>query len=100
MFPPRWLLFGRQFGDIIRDRPTICIPDDHDVGQGNLWGEGGKQALLPGAADGGYRMPPDYVRMVERAQTSHLPDPYDPTPIERNIGVYYTSLNVAGIDWV
>jgi hypothetical protein len=30
--------------------------------------------------------------MVERAQTSHLPDPYDPTPTKRGIGVYYTSL--------
>ena len=37
-----WLLFGRQFGEIIKDRPTITIPDDHDVGQGNLWGQGGK----------------------------------------------------------
>ena len=92
-----WLLFGRQFGEIIKDRPTITIPDDHDVGQGNLWGEGGKIARLPGGADGGYTMPADYVKMVERAQTSHLPDPYDPTPIEQDIGVYYTSLTVGGI---
>ncbi len=94
-----WLLFGRQFGEIIRDRPTITIPDDHDVGQGNLWGEGGKASKLPGGADGGYTMPVEYVNMVQRAQTSHLPDPYDPTPIERGITVYYTSLNVGGIDF-
>ena len=37
-----WLLFGRQFGEIIKDRPMISIPDDHDIGQGNLWGAGGK----------------------------------------------------------
>ena len=30
-----WLLFGRQFGEIIKDRPTICIPDDHAVGNAN-----------------------------------------------------------------
>lgn len=94
-----WLLFGRQFGDIIRNRPTITIPDDHDVGHGNLWGEGGGVAHLPGAADGGYLMSPDYVNMVQRAQTSHLPDPFDATPIKQNIGVYYTSLNVGGIDF-
>jgi len=94
-----WLLFGRQFGEIIKDRPTITIPDDHDVGQGNLWGEGGKASRLAGGADGGYTMPADYVKMVERAQTSHLPDPYDPTPIQQGIGVYYTSLNVGGIDF-
>jgi len=92
-----WLLFGRQFGEIIKDRPTVTIPDDHDVGQGNLWGEGGKISHLQGGADGGYTMPAEYVTMVQRAQTSHLPDPYDPTPIEQNIGVYYTSLTVGGI---
>lgn len=94
-----WLLFGRQFGEIIKDRPTITIPDDHDVGQGNLWGAVGKVAKLKGGADGGYTMPADYVKMVERAQTSHLPDPYDPTPIQQGIGVYYTSLNIGGIDF-
>jgi len=92
-----WLLFGRQFGEIIRDRPTITIPDDHDVGQGNLWGESGAVARSPGGADGGYVMPAEYVNMVQRAQTSHLPDPYDPTPVGQGIGVYYTSLNVGGI---
>jgi len=94
-----WLLFGRQFGDIIKDRPTICIPDDHDVGQGNLWGESGKKSYLDGGADGGYIQPPEYVRQVEKAQTSHLPDPYNPTPIEQGIGVYYTDLQVGGIDF-
>lgn len=92
-----WLLFGRQFGEIIKDRPTVTIPDDHDVGQGNLWGESGTVARRQDGSDGGYVMPADYVRMVERAQTSHLPDPYDPTPIGQNIGVYYTALNVGGI---
>ena len=48
---------------------------------------------------GGYFMPVPYVNMVQRAQTSHLPDPYDPTPIQRAITVYYTSLNVGGIDF-
>ena len=94
-----WLLFGRQFGEILRDRPVITIPDDHDVGQGNLWGEGGKQARLRGGADGGYVMSPDYVNQVQRAQTAHLPDPPDPRPVERGIGVYFTSLNVGGIDF-
>lgn len=93
-----WLLFGRQFGEIIKDRPTITIPDDHDVGQGNLWGEGGKVAHRQDGADGGYVMPADYVNLVQRAQTSHLPDPYDPAPVQQGITVYYTSLAVGGID--
>jgi hypothetical protein len=36
-----FLEFGLQFRDAIRDRPAICIPDDHDVGHPNLWGEEG-----------------------------------------------------------
>ena len=88
-----WLRFGRDFGEVIKDYPTVSIPDDHDVGQPNIWGHSGKKSTLPGAADGGYAMPVEYVKEVERAQTSHLPDPYDPTPIDRGIGVYYTNLN-------
>jgi hypothetical protein len=87
-----WLKFGRDFGDIIREYPTITIPDDHDVGQANLWGAGGEIAATQAGPDGGYFMPAEYVQEVERAQTSHLPDPYDPTPIGQGIGVYYTDL--------
>ena len=87
-----WLKFGRDFGEIIRDIPTITIPDDHDVGMSNLWGAGGKVSSTPEGPDGGYFRPVDYVNEVQRAQTSHLPDPYDPTPIDRGITVYYTDL--------
>jgi hypothetical protein len=34
---------------------------------------------------------------VQEAQTWHLPDPYDATPVQRGIGVYYTSLRVGGV---
>ena len=88
-----WLKFGRDFGEVIKNHPTVTIPDDHDVGQPNLWGHNGKKSTLPGASDGGYTMPVEYVKEVERAQTSHLPDPYNPTPINRGIGTYYTNLN-------
>ena len=94
-----WLLFGRQFGEIIKDRPMISIPDDHDVGQANLWGANGKAASSAAGDDGGYFMPVDYVKAVERAQTWHLPDPVDPAPIERGIGVYFTELNWGGVSF-
>ncbi|MEJ6572982.1 MAG: hypothetical protein QNL39_13450 [Akkermansiaceae bacterium] len=94
-----WLQFGRQFGEVMRDRPTITIPDDHDVGQPNFWGEGGKVAKLGGAADGGYLLPANYVMMVERCQTWHLPDAVDPRKIKQGIGVYFTRLTVGGIDF-
>lgn len=94
-----WLKFGRDFGEIIKDRPTVCLPDDHDAGQPNLWGESGKVSTLQGASDGGYIQPGDYVQEVERAQTSHLPDPVDPEKIGQGIGVYFTNLNWGGIDF-
>jgi hypothetical protein len=94
-----WLEFGIQFRDVLKDRPVITIPDDHDVGQANIWGENGKQATTPSGPSGGYFYPPKYVNMVQRCQTWHLPDPFDDTPIERGIGVYYTDLTVGGINF-
>jgi hypothetical protein len=94
-----WLQFGLQFRDILKDRPVITIPDDHDVGQANIWGENGKVAETSAGPAGGYYYPEKYVNMVQRQQTSHLPDPYDATAIERDITVYYTRLRVGGIDF-
>ncbi len=94
-----WLKFGMQFREVFRNRPCITIPDDHDIGQGNLWGEYGKKASTPAGDDGGYFYHPEYVKMVERCQTSHLPDPFDPAPIKQGIGVYYTNLIVGGVDF-
>lgn len=94
-----WLKFGQDFGEITRNIPTICLTDDHDIGQGNLWGNGGTQADARNGISGGYYMPAEYVKEVERAQTSHLPDPYDPTPIAQGIGVYYTDLKWGGLSF-
>ncbi len=94
-----WIEFGLQFRDIIRDRPTICIPDDHDVGHPNLWGENGKRCRRKDGADGGYFYPVEYVNMVQRQQTWNLPDPPDPAPVERGITVYFTRLRVGGVDF-
>jgi len=94
-----WIEFGLQFRDVIRDRPTICIPDDHDVGHPNLWGEQGGHSTDSGGVDGGYFFPAAYVNMVQRAQCWHLPDAVDPTPVRQQISVYFTRLRVGGIDF-
>lgn len=94
-----WIEFGLQFREIMKDRPTVTIPDDHDVGQANLWGENGIRATTPAGPSGGYYYPIDYVNMVQRQQTWHLPDPHDATPGERGLEVYYTRLRVGGIDF-
>jgi len=98
----KYWLFGWSFRDVLKDRPSVIIPDDHDVYHGNIWGQGG--AAMPKQATstssyGGYNMHPKFVNMVHRTQVSHLPDPYDPTPIKQGITVYYTELNVGGISF-
>lgn len=92
-----WLLFGRQFCEVLRDRPAVTIPDDHDIGQGNVWGDSGKHAKTSGGGSGGYHWSPQYVNAVQAAQTWHLPDPFDARPVQRGIGVYYTGMRVGGI---
>lgn len=101
----KWYMFGWAYRDLLKDRPTICLTDDHDVYMGNIWGEGGRPTPVKTGHrkniqdSGGYRMPAEWVKMVERTQTSHLPDPYDPTPVKQGIGVYYTSMNYGEISF-
>jgi len=92
----KWYLWCWAYRDLTRDIPTVTIPDDHDVYQGNIWGEGGRKSPDKDH-HGGYVHPADFVRMVERTQTAHLPDPYDPAPLEQGITSYYTSMIYGGI---
>lgn len=90
----KYYMFGWAFGDLMRDRPTICTPDDHDVFHGNLWGEGGM--AKPGGAGSsdtrGFMQSVKMVNVVNRTQCGQLPDPYDPTPIKQGMSVWYTDL--------
>ncbi|CAN5278523.1 hypothetical protein BH23BAC1_BH23BAC1_38130 [soil metagenome] len=101
----KWYMFGWSYREIFRHIPVAIIPDDHDVYHGNVWGEGGKNAPTDegwgyAAQDkGGYKMPPEWVNMVQKTQTSHLPDPFDATPVKQGIGVYYTNWNYGGISF-
>jgi len=93
----KWYLWCWAYSDISKDIPTICIPDDHDVFQGNVWGNGGGDTNVDNK--GGYVHGAEFVKMVERTQVSHLPDPYDPRPIKAGIGTYYTSMNLGRISF-
>ncbi|GAB3650278.1 hypothetical protein GCM10028791_17300 [Echinicola sediminis] len=101
----KWYMFGWSYRDIFRHIPSAFIPDDHDVYHGNVWGEGGKHAPSDegwgyAAQDqGGYKMPPAWINMVQRTQTGHLPDPYDPSPVKQGIGTYYTDWVYGGISF-
>ena len=96
----KWYRFCWSFGELTRDRPTVTIPDDHDVYHGNIWGAGGRKAKKTDAFSaqdsGGYKMPAQFVNAVHATQTSHLPAPFDPAPIEQGISVYFTDLNWGG----
>lgn len=112
----KWYMFLWAHGDLTRRIPSIMIPGEHDVYQGNLWGADGiagpvepKNDIYPGWYDGseeqwqqdqgGYRLGPELVNMIERTQTSHLPDPYDPTPVAQGIGVYFCKIDFGRIGW-
>ncbi len=87
----KWWLHGWTWRELTRDRPSLSIPDDHDVYQGNVWGEGGAGKQKTQEA-GGYALPAEWVNVVHRTQTSHHPDPYDPRPAKQNISVYFGAM--------
>ncbi len=100
----KWYLFGWAYGELLKNLPSVALIDDHDVYHGNIWGAGGISTPkgLAGADaqdSGGYKMPAKWVNMVQRTQTSHMPDAFDPTPIGQDIGVYYTDMKYAGISF-
>ncbi len=88
----KYYQFGWAFREAMKNAPTICLPDDHDVFQGNIWGEGGQamKELDKGASSkGGYREPAAMVNVVHKTSCGHHPDFYDPTPVAQDISVYY-----------
>jgi len=94
--------FGWSFRDSMKNAPTICIPDDHDVFQGNIWGEGGAamKDLDKGASSkGGYREPARMVNVVHKTNCSHHPDFYDTQPVEQDISVYFGDMVYGGVSF-
>lgn len=93
---------GWAFREAMRNAPTLCIPDDHDVFQGNYWGEGGKAMVVTdedrgASSKGGYIQPVKMVNVVHRTNAGHHPDYYDPTPVEQGMSVYYGDLVYGGV---
>jgi alkaline phosphatase D len=96
----KYYMFGWAFREAMRDRPTICIADDHDVFQGNIWGEGGAPMDIDAggaSSNGGYREPARMVNVVHKTNTAHHPDYYDPTPCKQGISVYYGDMVYGGV---
>lgn len=100
----KWYMFGWTFGNIMRDRPTICTPDDHDVFQGNLWGEGGELVSFEKwekvrDAHGGFVQTPKMVNVVNKTQCGHLPDPFTKDVLKSGITNWFTSLEYGRVSF-
>lgn len=92
----KWRKFGAMFRDLLKDRPSIMITDDHDVYANDLWGRGGRR-MTGNRTTGGYPMHPKWVNDAERTQTWHLPDPAHAGPWGDGIRGYFTSLDYGGV---
>jgi len=102
----KYYMHGWTWREILRNTPSITIPDDHDVFHGNLWGDSGNAADLSNgfgraAQDsGGYKMSVEFVNAVHRSQTGNLPEPADPSPCRSGISVYFTRFLFGPLDMV
>lgn len=97
----KWMMHGWTWRELTRSRPSISIPDDHDVYHGNLWGEGGKEApgiVSVSEAKGGYKMYAEFVNVVHRQQTSHHPDS-PAKPEKQGITGYFGPLTWGGVSF-
>ena len=91
----KFYMHGWSFRHAMKNAPTVCLPDDHDVFQGNFWGESGAPmaANKKGtSSNGGYREPARMVNVVHKTCVAHHPEPFDPSPVKQGISVYYGEL--------
>lgn len=102
----KYFLHGWTWRELLRNTPSITLPDDHDVFHGNLWGDGGAAAdVSEGYGDraqdgGGYKMSVEFVNAVHRTQTGNLPEPADPAPCRSGMSVYFTRFPFGPLDIV
>lgn len=102
-YQTKYRRFLWAFRDLLRDRPSVMVPDDHDVFHGNLWGAGGIHAEarngLTAQDSGGYRMPAKFVNVVHRSLTSNLPPTRVSPFIGKGITTYTTDFTWGGVDF-
>ena len=111
----KWSIWCYAFRDLTQHQPTIIMTDDHDVFQGNIWGNGGVPAKTSSIDkipsyygknnfdtwqqdNGGYFMDKDFVNMVTRSQTSHLPYPKQKR-LDNGVINYYTDYKYGNLNF-
>lgn len=90
----KFLMWHWSMRPLTRRVPTVVLTDDHDVYQGNLWGEGGIKTT--DQRTGGYLKSADWVNLVQRMSSWHNPDRYDTRPIAQGITVGYAAFVYGG----
>lgn len=104
----RYYRFLLSWQRLLKDRPSIIVPDDHDVFHGDLFGHGGRRLELDVVGgrrvindrNGGYLMPGKWVRAVERTQVGVLPTAATPgVRLPIGIRTYFTSVRYARLSF-
>ncbi len=100
----KYAMHGWVWRELLRDTPSVTLPDAHDVFHSSLWGCGGKFADVSkgygaSAQDaGGYKMASEFVNTVHTTQTGNLPSPIDPTAADNLFSVYFTQWQYGPLD--
>lgn len=95
----KFFIWHWSFQPVTRSRPCILQTDDHDVFQGNIWGDGGRINISGNYWKGGYLRSLSFVNMVHRVMTAHNPDALEPMSTETGMTNYYTSFSYGGVDF-
>lgn len=95
----KYYLWLWSFRELTANTPCVVLVDDHDVYQGNIWGHSGAPAPNGDFRQGGYAKDPAWVNGVQSAQCWHNPDPYDPTPVQQGLSVYYGTFTYGGVSF-
>lgn len=94
----KWYLTLWDLGRITRNFPTVALTDDHDVYQGDLWGDGGTASVNGQNKQGGYVHEPEFVNMVERTQTAANPDPATGVSMKQGLSNYFTTFSLGDVE--
>lgn len=96
----KWYLTIWDIGRLTRDIPTVVLVDDHDIYQGDLWGNGGTPTRDGNNKAGGYSHEPEFVHMVERTQTGANPEPLSREYLQQGLRSYYTDFSFGDVNLV
>ena len=91
-----------SFEELLRTRPSVLVPDDHDVFHGNLWGAGGILGKgrdgLSAQDAGGYKMGAAFVNAVHASQVGNLPPSRIDPVVGDGVTTYATAFTWGGLD--